>query len=442
MKINILVIADGTLSFSPDDNFSLSEMLNQVDNWNLDSEGIRYEFAVTKWHEAELSSNNLLDFISKEYISQLWLFGGSRPTDPSSSVLSEAEHAGIKALMDNGELGVFATGDHENIGAHLCADIPRVRYLRFWHLHEDSEQSAPHADGRHRAETHFPRLIQGGGSSDGEEYDAMPKAIWSPIAMLSNGGEANIDAHPLFFHPDFHRLSFLPDHMHEGRVREAPSAFASDQERDLISIDFPPDSKTCIAGWTVRAGMGPRSKAAMPVIHPVVSCFDHPKISRVVTDSTFHHWTWVNIKQISEPPFQNYAWDHVRQYPRNIAAWLARIYQPADQTRLLIARLHQRTTVARAWKAYKDALAVKTEEPLAVNTPLIATLRALNGAIDAEIKAMQLDAAVIERLRDLGQVDVGKTAGVTGNVLFSATAKPVLANAFEKVMSISRLMER
>ncbi|MBK7010681.1 MAG: hypothetical protein IPH36_19660 [Saprospiraceae bacterium] len=41
----------------------------------------------------------------------------------------------LKALTDfmNAGGGVFATGDHENLGQFMCSEIPRVRSMRKWY---------------------------------------------------------------------------------------------------------------------------------------------------------------------------------------------------------------------------------------------------------------------------------------------------------------------
>ena len=56
---------------------------------------------------------------------QIWLFGFS------TTALSAPEQTTIAQFMKSGG-GVFATGDHETIGAGMGANIPRVRRMRNW----------------------------------------------------------------------------------------------------------------------------------------------------------------------------------------------------------------------------------------------------------------------------------------------------------------------
>ena len=55
---------------------------------------------------------------------EMWLFGVGGPGE--ASALTESELLVIAKFMDGGG-GVFATGDHENLGVQLCGRIPRVQ---------------------------------------------------------------------------------------------------------------------------------------------------------------------------------------------------------------------------------------------------------------------------------------------------------------------------
>ena len=62
---------------------------------------------------------------------QVWFFGArSNPNDTER--LSDAELEIIARWMDTKKGGVFATGDHADLGASLCARLPRARSMRRW----------------------------------------------------------------------------------------------------------------------------------------------------------------------------------------------------------------------------------------------------------------------------------------------------------------------
>ena len=69
---------------------------------------------------------NLRDF------DVVWMFGAHGQDADGSRNLTSAEVAAVEAFMDAGG-GVFATGDHESIGAYMCGRIPRVRLMRAWY---------------------------------------------------------------------------------------------------------------------------------------------------------------------------------------------------------------------------------------------------------------------------------------------------------------------
>jgi hypothetical protein len=69
-----------------------------------------------------------------EEFDELWLFGVGGPTE--TSAVTDSELAAISRFMQNGG-GVFATGDHEDLGLPLNGRIPRVRTMRKWYFGAD-----------------------------------------------------------------------------------------------------------------------------------------------------------------------------------------------------------------------------------------------------------------------------------------------------------------
>jgi hypothetical protein len=170
---------------------------------------------------------------------ELWLFGNGAA---ETHKLEEDEIKAIKDFMDAGG-GVFATGDHDDLGAALSSKIPRVSKMRRW------EMDKPPGLGRQRNTTLQPRYPAGHeeavtvkrkrvapGTSDpgttdsvlGEGVDTFPfdnqsddipqdiivkrYSIASPYWW-----EAHSRPHPLLCSKEG-VIDVLPDHMHEGEA--------------------------------------------------------------------------------------------------------------------------------------------------------------------------------------------------------------------------------
>src|SRR5450432_3149342 len=88
---------------------------------------------------------------------QVWLFGdfpsnlSDNHTESRFSPLSDSELKCLAEWMDRGG-GVFAAGDHWNLGASMCSRIPRVRSMRRW----TPGQGVPPMDGDARHQTLQP----------------------------------------------------------------------------------------------------------------------------------------------------------------------------------------------------------------------------------------------------------------------------------------------
>lgn len=151
---------------------------------------------------------------------QVWLFGilpgNGGVYDPNSAnSLSTQELEILSRWMDEQRGGVFATGDHEELGANLCAKVPRVRSMRRW----TNAQGVPPVGGQNRHDT----LVTGANMSieSTDETDRYPMTIdptyyslasWHPFVHRSA-------PHPILCGTDG-VITILPDHPHEGDVVE------------------------------------------------------------------------------------------------------------------------------------------------------------------------------------------------------------------------------
>lgn len=82
----------------------------------------------------------------------MWLFAVESSFGPA---LDAPELRAISEFMDGGG-GIFATGDHEDLGVAMCGAIPRVRSMRKWHWPDpgpNGEPVAPSAGGPDRFDT-------------------------------------------------------------------------------------------------------------------------------------------------------------------------------------------------------------------------------------------------------------------------------------------------
>ena len=138
LNIKILIVTEEEGSFDPEHRFGLSELVKTLKNAEYDFAA----FSVTTAHRSLKSQNpyaanaDIENFrfdnaFSAAGYQQVWLFGfsnfyniGNDPfvlATPHGQVFPVSDHelAVLALFMDQGG-GVFATGDHENLGTNLC----------------------------------------------------------------------------------------------------------------------------------------------------------------------------------------------------------------------------------------------------------------------------------------------------------------------------------
>ncbi|XOF33542.1 MAG: hypothetical protein ACL93V_16325 [Candidatus Electrothrix sp. YB6] len=146
--VKVLLVTDGGLDFGEGD-FGLSTFVRVL----INEAPSRVRFKLTLAHIRNVSDARMLDselgianrikefrfddpsHFTPEMYDQVWLFGiESIYNDPAAGrgpSLSDVEVRTIQAHMERGG-GVFATGDHGELGKALCSRIPRVRNMRHW----------------------------------------------------------------------------------------------------------------------------------------------------------------------------------------------------------------------------------------------------------------------------------------------------------------------
>jgi hypothetical protein len=306
----------------------------------------------------------------------LWLFGfegydGGILAGPGN-VIAPSELLAITQFMDAGG-GVFAVGDHDGLGSHMCGFIPRVRYMRMWFMKNDPTGGLPPhwqfnwpGGTQDRADT----LVRGAtkaGMPDvlffDDQSDDIPQVL-----------KPKITTHPAIQGTDG-PLTVYPDHMHEGEVWAPPlptpgqpsvvlsATSANDNTLAFAPLNFvefpliaqyqecPQILATCATGAHKIDVAEPGASAcennnfhadnstSIAKTIAAVCAYDGVQagVGRVVTDSSFHHFIDLNL--IGDPcsgtaikkagftgsPAGLAVLSQLDAYYRNLAAWLARV---------------------------------------------------------------------------------------------------------------------
>lgn len=363
-RMKILMVVDGDGGFVTITYgrlyFSLSalcELLEDSPDW-----WIKYD--LTKMHRqtdplgaADGNGFRFTDagFDINQY-DQIWFFGArGNVNDPAR--LSDAELAIVARWMDERQGGVFAVGDHWDLGASLCGRIPRVATMRKW----SPAQNPPQNFGLNRHDT----LMKGhdGFYTFNDESDDIPMTtrvrrypLWSTTIFKRRWAP-----HPVLCGKDG-VIDILPDHPHEGEVIEpanltATFSFASYTNKpEYPEVSGHREAPNIIAWARVQgdhtAGSDLNKGQANAKEFGAVGAYDghRANVGRVVVDSTWHHWMDVNLigrprAQVDDPidwvadddpkalgftysPDGRKAYGRIKEYFLNVAKWLG---SPAKQ---------------------------------------------------------------------------------------------------------------
>jgi len=338
-EIRILIVADGDVTFR-DKDFGLTEL---IDNALLHDRMPWEEITVVRAYRLGKDSGNSIPDFRFDKIpdpphdqplssyDQIWLFGHVG----EKGALSEAEIRELAKFMNNGG-GVFATGDHEDLGAGLCGKVPRVQNMRKWL----SVDSPPPRNTIFRVDSlregHEP------GFDVSDQSDDVPQEI-RPVLRMK--GTTSSEPHELLSRSPF-AITVFPDHMHEGECR-IPSILT-----DVIRLDdktefkeYPPERgkgederlapvvvaiSTSASGFVTGDSQGP-FKPVIPRCYNVIVAYnghqasrasdksEREGVGRVVVDSSFHHFVNINLKGFKGGSEHGPA---IKQYHRNIDLWL------------------------------------------------------------------------------------------------------------------------
>jgi hypothetical protein len=316
--------------------------------------------ATRKWTEYQNFRFDSATFDIRLY-DQIWFFG-YWPGNPGESVppqrmaLSAGEVNVVAKFMDRGG-GVFATGDHWELGIQLAGDLPRVRRMRRWSYAD----GVPSGVSAQRIDTTIPQHTKNGHPSTefADQSDDVPKpirlkrfALWDGLLAVVSPNRFRIGRwapHPVLCSP-MGPIDILPDHMHEGIVNADSEVVLNGQYTvdGVAKNEFPsPNLATpkVIAWATARGGTIEydtlNGQASSTVDHrevPTIGVYDGEpvKLGRIVVDGTWHNWIDINVLGTGAgtlPPRTGLLGAHlelVSTYYRNIAQWLATPSQRQD----------------------------------------------------------------------------------------------------------------
>jgi hypothetical protein len=303
---------------------------------------------------------------------QIWFFG-DYPANSTLPIDSEVDK-NFYSLRDANELklladwmdrggGVFAAGDHWNLGASMCSRIPRVRTMRKWTL----DQLVPPQYGYLRNETLQGPPMLPIPDYDPREGDTTPQSI-EPVyrARATSILDRALVPHALLIAPDGAVINRFPDHMHEGEVIEdlavelhkpldisgynkpeypsRPPEVLENGGTVANTVELPSlgprphvvaHARTTLEvplpGFEVAQGPGSTGTQVESVASPVtsekrfglISAYDGQAvgIGRVVVESTWHHWFSYNLHGFRDG--NPLVYQHMQAYYRNVALWLA-----------------------------------------------------------------------------------------------------------------------
>ena len=367
-SIKLLIVTDYGGSFD-NANFGLSAFLEAF------NEPLPYtSFNVTKAHRRTDANADVENFkFDNHDLSQydvIFLFGIERPAfrpPQGANLVDEPELKAISEYMNNGG-GVFATGDHEDLGVDMCGRIPRIRSMRRWYTAANpgslGEPFAPaqSGGGEHNTVVDTNLAVPG---LQGNQSDMVPQTISLNYyyRFVTTGYSPRFIyryikyPHPVLCSPDG-VINKLPDHMHEG-LCEVPSDLTRSFTFDGYTIEeYPMVGGTNLKPEVIAQADNHTADTEFGVI-AALDGHRHATIGRVLVDATWHHFFNINIRQFQNlkelvdrggytPNAQEVdalkAYNLIQHYYRNIAYWLApKQKQSCFRTRGLIWLLNHHT---------------------------------------------------------------------------------------------------
>jgi hypothetical protein len=315
-----LIVTDG-LNYKPDDDFGLDIFFQTLKTSTIHSMTpivTRASRGSDPFADITLFKfNNPINGLSIKRYDVVFLLGINREND---NPIMKDEIYVIELFMQDGG-GVFATGDHEDLGAAICKDIARVRYMRYWYA---SETPGTDTD---RLSTISP--------GDDFDYDGSDQSDKYPQRLYPNyrtvaGGVGEI--HPLLDGgPSLGPIEVFPDHFHEGECRIPNVLTTTFDIGGTTHEEWPVEigGVNRVSPEMVALSMSHGNVSVGPALVPrsfmAIAAYDghRAKVGRVSTDATWHHFTTVNLRGFQVPPgTDTIDLKRIKQYFVNLATWL------------------------------------------------------------------------------------------------------------------------
>ncbi|HEX6187471.1 MAG TPA: hypothetical protein VFZ40_05295 [Pyrinomonadaceae bacterium] len=263
-------------------------------------------------------------------------------TAASAIAASNAELAALTTWMNN-KGGLFATGDHDFVGASMCSRIPRVGTMRAW----TNVQGVPPIDGPLRIDSNRPANAAEAAGLEEIEFERQSDTVPQPISWVPwmwhfhTPWHVHKRPHPVLCHPTLGPIDVMPDHPHEGVMFDHVAQ--PDVGLDPITLtntynfgggvsgdEYPTVSSVQPLPMVIAHG---QTLADPPLDHEkgdsaakrfaMISVYDGHRINlgRVASDSTWHHWMNINITELEAAGGPN--WEKIKRYYLNLGVWLA-----------------------------------------------------------------------------------------------------------------------
>lgn len=334
-KVKMLVVTDSGGYFNASYSFGLGHFLSAFDEPLMFT-----SFEITKAHRRTDTDADIEDFrFNTHDLTQydvIWLFGVERG---GGLALSDPELKDLSKFMEGGG-GVFATGDHEDLGVDMCGQIPRVRSMRRWYypVSPNGEPIAPPQTG-----SNYNTIVS---LNSNDQSDLTPQEIKVKYYYQFHHSfslwhrHVSRYPHPVLCCPDG-VIDVLPDHMHEGHC-EVPSDLTHSYTFDGYAVEEYP----AVGGTRLKPEVIAHARANnLDTDFGVIAVYDGHKIpttkGRVLVDATWHHFfninigQWGELKALVDDPNNPYtptseeaealkAYNLIQHYFRNIGYWLAR----------------------------------------------------------------------------------------------------------------------
>ena len=221
--------------------------------------------------------------------------------------------------------GVLMTGDHNNpVPANWirnansgCADpatgvellglgraigrcVPRAGELRKW----EGPPSSNAADSLNTV------------SSFGFQTDRVPQSLIHQRVNAEGEPDPDGQPHPLFFYQPGNFVDIFPDHRHEGEL------VIPDLSNTAV---WPVGPTGQPKPYIVAYGIDRRTGKKMGLVTAYDG--DRAGVGRIVADSSWHHYTNINLKGFPHPAAPKSFSDKIGQFYGNLAIWLAPLHK-------------------------------------------------------------------------------------------------------------------